>query len=63
MDIDQRGLQYPRAVNPVTERAPEPAAATTSADTDIDTDSADSPSSATSTHKLVKFTPKETHHG
>ena len=64
-DIDQRGLQYPRAVNPVTERAPEPAAATTSADTDInsDNDRADSPSSATSTHKLVKFTPKETHHG
>ncbi|WP_404296563.1 ABC transporter ATP-binding protein [Halomonas sp.] len=65
-DIDRGGLQYPRAINPVTERAPEPATSTAQPDdTDInsDADSVDSPSSAASTHKLVKFTPKETHHG
>ncbi|MGJ7460878.1 ABC transporter ATP-binding protein [Halomonas sp. MA07-2] len=61
-DIDRRGLNYPRAVNPVTEAAPEPATSTTRPAV-TDTDSADAPSSASATHKLVKFTPKETHHG
>jgi nitrate/nitrite transport system ATP-binding protein len=60
-DLDRRGLTYPRAVNPVTE----PAAEVTGTDTksDTDSDSADAASSASPTKKLVKFTPKETHHG
>jgi len=49
-DLDRRGLHYPRAVNPVAEPA-------------TDADSPDAPSSASATDKLVKFTPKETHHG
>jgi hypothetical protein len=49
-DLDRRGLHYPRPVNPVAASATE-------------SDSADAPASASPTEKLVKFTPKETHHG
>jgi nitrate/nitrite transport system ATP-binding protein len=49
-DLDRRGLHYPRPVNPVAESATE-------------SHSADAPASASPNEKLVKFTPKETHHG
>ncbi|MCE9663552.1 ABC transporter ATP-binding protein [Halomonas sp. M5N1S17] len=54
-ELDGNGLRYPRAVNPIALAA--------AGDDAVDTPTAGDPAAIDTDQKLVRFTPKETHHG